>query len=87
MITMPNKAKQFLVLLLKVLVVVGAFYFIYDRLASNDQLDWVKFQQLVWSKVSIWGILMVLFLSFLNRFLEILKWQNLVQVIKPISVC
>jgi len=86
MITMPNKAKQFLVLLLKVLVVAGAFYFIYNRLASNDQLEWQKFRQLVWSKVSIWGVLLVLFLSFLNRFLEILKWQNLVQVIKPISV-
>jgi hypothetical protein len=86
MITMPNKAKQFLVLLLKVLVVVGAFYFIYDRLASNEQLDWVKFQQLVWSKASFWSVLLVLFLSLLNRFLEILKWQNLVQVIKPISV-
>ncbi|RXR17894.1 hypothetical protein EQG63_10450 [Flavobacterium amnicola] len=86
MITLPNKAKQFLVLLLKVLVVVGAFYFIYERLASNEQLDWVKFQQLVWSKASFWSVLLVLFLSFLNRFLEILKWQNLVQVIKPISV-
>ena len=86
MITMPNKAKQFLVLLLKVLVVAGAFYFIYNRLASNDQLDWQKFRQLVWSKVSIWGVVLVLFLSFLNRFLEILKWQNLVQEIKPISV-
>lgn len=86
MITMPNKAKQFLVLLLKLLVVVGAFYFIYDRLASNEQLDWIKFQQLVWSKASFWSILLILFLSFLNRFLEILKWQNLVQVIKPISL-
>lgn len=86
MITMPNKSKQFLVLLLKVLVVAGAFYFMYDRLASNDQLDWQKFRQLVWSKASIWGILLVLLLSFLNRFLEILKWQNLVKVIKPISV-
>ena len=86
MITISNKTKQFLVLLLKVLVVVGAFYFIYDRLASNEQLDWVKFQQLVWSKASIWSISLILMLSFLNRFLEILKWRNLVQVIKPISI-
>ncbi|MBP9793763.1 MAG: flippase-like domain-containing protein [Flavobacterium sp.] len=86
MITMSNKAKQFLVLLLKVLVVAGAFYFIYDRLTSNAQLDWQKFRQLVWSKTSVWSMLLILFLSFLNRFLEILKWQNLVQVITPISV-
>ena len=86
MVTISNKTKQFLVLLLKLLVVVGAFYFIYDRLASDEQLDWNKFKDLIWSKTSFWSILFILSLSFLNRFLEILKWQNLVQIIKPISV-
>ena len=32
------------------------------------------------------GILFILFFSFLNRYFEILKWQNLVKIIKPISV-
>ena len=86
MISIPNKTKQFLVLLLKLLVVAGAFYFIYARLATEDKLDWQKFQELVWSKTSIWSILFVLSLTFLNRFLEILKWQNLVQIIKSISI-
>jgi hypothetical protein len=41
MISIPHKTKQFLVLLIKVLIVVGAFYFIYNQLANNDKLDWV----------------------------------------------
>ena len=86
MITIPNKTKQFLVLIAKLLVVGGAFYFIYSRLAATDTLNWKEFKEIVFKKNAIWSILFVLFLSFLNRFLEILKWQNLVQVIKPITI-
>jgi len=86
MISVSHKTKQFFVLIAKLLVVGGAFYFIYNRLVFGEQLNWKQFEYLVLQKMSIWSILFVLFLSFLNRFLEILKWQNLVQFIKPISV-
>lgn len=86
MISIPHKAKQFLVLLIKLLVVGGAFYFIYSQLASNDKLDWDKFQNLVLEKQSFANIAFILFLTFLNRFLEILKWQNLVNVIRKIKL-
>lgn len=86
MITIPDKAKQFLVFLIKLLIVTAAFYFIYDQLAHNDKLDWVKFTSLVKRKASILGILFLLAFSFANRFLEILKWQNLVSFLKPISL-
>lgn len=86
MITIPHKAKQFLVFLIKLLIVTAAFYFIYDQLAHNDKLDWSKFQNLVKAKFSILGILFLLSFSVANRFLEILKWQNLVSVLKPISL-
>lgn len=86
MITIPHKAKQFLVFSVKLLIVVGAFYFIYDQLASNDKLNWDKFEALVKKNASVLGILFLLSFSFLNRFLEILKWQNLVKTIKEISV-
>ena len=86
MITVNDKTKQFLILLLKLLIVGGAFYFIYDRLTSETQLDWVQFKTLLISKASAGNVFFVLFLSFLNRYLEILKWQNLVNVIRPISV-
>ena len=86
MITIPHKAKQFLVFSVKLLIVVGAFYFIYNQLATNDKLDWAKFLTLVKEKQSVLGIVFLLSFSFANRFLEILKWQNLVKFIKLISV-
>ena len=86
MITIPHKAKQLLVFSVKLLIVVGAFYFIYSQLASNDKLNWEKFLILFHKNQSVVGILFLLLLSFLNRYFEILKWQNLAQVLKPISL-
>ena len=86
MITIPHKAKQFLVFTVKLLIVTAAFYFIYDQLANNDKLDWKKFEELVTKKASVFGIVFILSFSFLNRFLEILKWKNLVSTIKIISL-
>ena len=86
MIAIPHKAKQFLVFTVKILIVTGAFYFIYQQLANNNQLDWKKFSVLFHKNQSFGGIIFILFLSFLNRFFEILKWQNLVSWIHKISL-
>ncbi|WP_426094022.1 hypothetical protein [Flavobacterium sp. DSR2-3-3] len=86
MIKIPHKTKQFLVLLIKLLIVGGAFYFIYNQLANNDKLDWQKFIVLFQKNQSIGGIAFILLLSVLNRFFEILKWQNLVKFIHKISL-
>jgi len=86
MIAIPHKAKQFLVFTIKVLIVCAAFYFIYRQLTDNDQLDWEKFTVLFQKNQSIGGILFLLLLSFLNRFFEILKWQNLVSSFQKISM-
>lgn len=86
MISIPHKTKQFLVLLTKVLIVVGAFYFIYNQLAHNDKLDWVQFAAKFKKNQSVAGISFLLLLSVLNRYFEILKWQNLASYMKPISV-
>jgi len=86
MFRIPDKAKQFLIAVIKLLVVGGAFYFIYDQLANNDQLDWERFLEKFNKNWSVLGILFILSLSVLNRFFEILKWQNLVSVIRPISI-
>ena len=86
MITIPHKTKQFLVLLIKLLIVGGAFYFIYNQLANNNKLDWQKFIVLFQKNQSIGGIAFILLLSVLNRFFEILKWQNLVKFIHKISL-
>ena len=86
MFSISKKAKNFIILLLKILVVVGAFYFIYDQLAHNEKLDWKKFLVLLDRKKSFLGILFLLSFSFLNRFLEILKWKNLAQILRKISL-
>jgi uncharacterized membrane protein YbhN (UPF0104 family) len=81
-----RKAKQFLVAIVKLLIVGGAFYFIYDRLAHNDQLDWHRFGDTLSHKHASWLIFGIFALTFLNRFLEIIKWKNLVSYIHPISL-
>jgi hypothetical protein len=86
MLSISHKAKQLLVLLIKVLIVGCAFYFIYDQLANNNQLNWVLFLEKFNKNKSFLGISYLLLLSLLNRFLEILKWQNLVSFIKKISL-
>nr|WP_288834268.1 hypothetical protein [uncultured Flavobacterium sp.] len=86
MISIPHKTKQFLVLLIKILIVATAFYFIYDQLANNDKLNWQKFIVLFQKNQSVSGISFILLLSVLNRYFEILKWQNLAQNIRKITI-
>ncbi len=86
MISISHKAKQFLIVVTKLFIVSGAFYFIYHQLADNDKLDWAQFYTLIKKNQSISGIIFILFLSFLNRFFEILKWQNLVSYLHKISL-
>jgi hypothetical protein len=86
MFSIPDKAKQFLVLAIKILILGGAFYFIYNQLNEKSKLDWTKFATLFKERAAFWNIFLILFLSFLNRYLEILKWQNLVSYIKPITI-
>ncbi len=86
MITISHKAKQFGVFIIKLLIVIAAFYFIYNQIAGNSKLDWNKFRILVVEKTAVLEIVLILCFSIANRFLEILKWQNLVSLIKPISI-
>jgi uncharacterized membrane protein YbhN (UPF0104 family) len=81
-----RKAKQYLIALAKLLVVGGAFYFIYDRLANNEQLDWAQLTTALKREGAYYLVLLILVCTFLNRFLEIVKWRNLISYIKPISL-
>ena len=81
-----NKTKQYLTLIIKLVIVFGAFYFIYDKLAHDDKLSWKQFSGILQHKFTIGWILFMLSFSILNRFLEILKWKNLVLVIEKISL-
>jgi hypothetical protein len=81
-----NKTKQYLTLIIKLTIVFGAFYFIYDKLAHDDKLSWTQFSGIVQHKFTLSWLIFMLVFSVLNRFLEILKWQNLVEVVERISL-
>lgn len=81
-----NKTKQYLTLIIKLAIVFGAFYFIYDKLANDDKLSWNQFTGILQEKFTITWLIFMLGFSVLNRFLEILKWQNLVEIVERISL-
>lgn len=83
----PYKTKQFFFLLIKLSIVVAAFYFMYSKLTQNDNLQLEAFIAFLKEKdtFSPQNILFLIVLSSFNWCFEILKWQRLVLSIKPIS--
>jgi len=83
----PYKTKQFFFVLIKLSIVVGAFYFIYSKLAENDNLQFNVFLSFFNENDTFTpkNIFFLIVLSIFNWFFEILKWQNLVKTIKQIS--
>lgn len=80
MITIPDKAKQFLLLILKLLIVCIAFYYIFSHF-QNKKTDW----NTLISYLDFTSIIILLLFSISNWTLEILKWQNLISYFKTIS--
>ncbi|MDM1395613.1 hypothetical protein HX049_00225 [Myroides odoratimimus] len=83
---LSDKIKQYLVLLIKILVVSAAFYYIYNQLSNDETLDFHILGEVVSDPKNYLAIAALMFLTFSNRFVEILKWQNLSSLIKPVSV-
>jgi len=83
----PYKTKQFFFVLIKLSIVVGAFYFIYSKLAENENLQFNEFLSFLKENntFSPKNIIILLVLTIFNWFFEILKWQHLVKSIKNIS--
>ncbi|MDN3664573.1 lysylphosphatidylglycerol synthase domain-containing protein [Algibacter miyuki] len=83
----PHKTKQFFFVLLKLSIVLGAFYFIYLKLAHNNQLSFSSFIAFLNKNAlfSLKSIVFLLILTCFNWFFEILKWQNLISTLKTIS--
>ena len=84
---LPYKTKQFFYLVIKLSIVVGAFYFIYQKIANNENLDFRVFVEFLTKNgvFSSKNVIFLLFLTIFNWFFEILKWQNLVASVKKIS--
>lgn len=79
------KIKQFLALCVKLLVVALAFYFIKSQL-SEKEWNWELLSNSLSQKNGYVYVAAILLLTFLNRFIEILKWQNLAQIVRPTTV-
>jgi hypothetical protein len=86
--TLPHKTKQFFFVLIKISIVVAAFYFIYQKLTQNAELNFNHFLDISFknSVFSFKNITFLVILSVFNWFFEILKWRNLVIPIKKISL-
>ena len=85
--SLPYKTKQFLFLLVKLAIIVGAFYFIYNKVVYNDQIQFVDFIKQLEASISGSGItiLILIGLSFSNWFFEISKWKSLATSIQKVS--
>ncbi len=81
MIAISHKAKQFLLVLVKLLIVSGALYYIVNQLQGEKAIDW----RLISNYFSIKSLFFLLVLSVLNWVFEILKWQHLVSSFTKIS--
>lgn len=81
------KTKQFFLVLIKLSIVVGAFYFIYNKLVSSDNLEFSVFIQFLHQngRFSPKIVIFILFLTILNWIFEFLKWKTLVSYIHIIS--
>lgn len=87
MYSLPYKTKQFFFVLIKLSIVIGAFYFIYRKLVNNNELEFSVFVDFL-SKKDIFSTINTLFLIFFsvfNWFFEILKWKELVSFVKKVS--
>lgn len=82
---LPYKTKQFLLVLVKLGVVVAAFYFIHFKLIHHNHLTWEEYERI--SKgFSTLALISLSILSLLNWFFEILKWQTLAHHVSKISL-
>ena len=80
LITSPHKFNQFFVVLIKLCLVVGAFYFVYHKLTTNDELELHSFLDILFQNdlLSVPNMFLLMILTGLNWSFEILKWKTLV---------
>jgi len=82
-----HKYKRFIFLLIKLAIVLGAFYFIFQQLTTNQLLSVSQLKQqffVLFSKTS-WLLLILLLFTDANWLLEIFKWKTLVSNEKEIT--
>ena len=83
---MLAKNKKTLSLILKSAIVFFAFWFIYQKLVANRNLNefWLLLNNISTREIAFF-IGLVFFLMFLNWFLEAAKWQRLIRHVERLS--
>ncbi|HIE45645.1 MAG TPA: hypothetical protein EYP87_05675, partial [Flavobacteriaceae bacterium] len=80
------KYRQFLFFLIKLSIVLGAFYFIFQKTVHNNSISLSEFilqlEKIFTNNYN--AVFILLSFTFFNWFFEILKWKNLVAIIKNI---
>jgi len=86
--SLQDKTKQFLFFLIKITIVIGAFYFIYNKIVHNEQVNFQKFISQIETKIfnEYTTIFILLCFTAANWFFEVLKWKALVSFVKKISL-
>ena len=82
-----HKYKRFILLLIKLAIVIGAFYFLFRQLATHEHLSFTQLKQqisVLFSK-NVWLLLLLLLFTDANWLLEIFKWKSLVSFEKKIT--
>ena len=87
MYNISHKYKRTLFLIFKLIIVLGSFYFIYQKLVNNQLLTTTELTEQFSFAFSnnIWAFICILLFTDANWFLEIFKWKNLVATFKKIS--
>ena len=86
--SVSHKSKQLFGFAIKLAIVIGAGYFIYNKLMHDSQLDFDTFVAQVKASqlFSVTTTLVLCLATFLNWFVEIIKWKTLATHIKFISI-
>lgn len=84
---MSYKSKQFLWLVLKLLIVIVCGYFIYERIANKQKIDFNNFFSILidFDIFSLKNSIFLLIFTLFNWVLEIKKWQILTRKVQKIS--
>ncbi len=85
--SLQHKTKQFLFFLIKITIVIGAFYFIYNKTVHNERVRFQEFILQLESTVftNYTTIFILIGFTLANWFFEILKWEALASFVKKIS--
>ena len=73
-----HKYKAYLILLIKLLIVFGAFYFMYQKIITNSILTFeqLKHQFSILFLNNGWLLILLLLFTDANWLLEIVKWKT-----------